>query len=118
MLSAICLIQDGHEIVLKSFSNFKTVMGENVRFQKLMGWFRRSTEDVDFLHSCLQFINLVVHSVNNMNYRVHLQFEFEELGLENILKHLKTIGKRVKIVRQEFYFSQNIMLNMSMKTVF
>jgi len=73
MLGAICLIEDGHEIVLKSFTNFKIVMGEKTRFQKLMYWFKKHQDDLEFVHSCLQFINLIIHSVNVMNYRVHLQ---------------------------------------------
>ena len=103
MLGAICLIEDGHEIVLKSFTNFKSVMGEKTRFQKLMGWFKKHQEDVEFLHSCLQFINLVVHSVNMMNYRVHLQYEFELLGLDQLLRNLKSIDcERIKQQLQAF----------------
>lgn len=33
----------------------------------------------------MQFINIVVHSVENMNFRVHLQFEFTHLGLDKYL---------------------------------
>ena len=33
----------------------------------------------------MQFINIVVHSVENMNFRVHLQFEFTYLGLDKYL---------------------------------
>lgn len=35
--------------------------------------------------ACMQFINIVVHSVENMNFRVHLQFEFTYLGLDKYL---------------------------------
>lgn len=33
----------------------------------------------------MQFINIVVHSVENMNFRVHLQYEFTHLGLDKYL---------------------------------
>ena len=33
----------------------------------------------------MQFINIVVHSVEDMNFRVYLQYEFTQLGLENYL---------------------------------
>ena len=33
----------------------------------------------------MQFINIVVHSVEDMNFRVHLQHEFTLLGLDNYL---------------------------------
>lgn len=34
----------------------------------------------------MQFINIVVHSVENMNFRVHLQYEFTNLGLDKYLQ--------------------------------
>lgn len=34
----------------------------------------------------MQFINIVVHSVENMNFRVHLQYEFTQLGLDQYLE--------------------------------
>ena len=33
----------------------------------------------------MQFINIVVHSVEDMNFRVHLQHEFSLLGLDTFL---------------------------------
>jgi len=36
--------------------------------------------------ACMQFINIVVHSVENMNFRVHLQYEFTQLGLDQYLE--------------------------------
>lgn len=35
--------------------------------------------------ACMQFINIVVHSVEDMNFRVHLQYEFTKLGLDEYL---------------------------------
>lgn len=37
----------------------------------------------------MQFINIMVHSVIDMNYRVHLQYEFTQLGLDYYLEKLK-----------------------------
>lgn len=34
----------------------------------------------------MQFMNIVVHSVENMNFRVHLQYEFTQLGLDEYLE--------------------------------
>ena len=34
----------------------------------------------------MQFINIVVHSVENMNFRVHLQHEFSIIGLDDYLE--------------------------------
>jgi Diaphanous FH3 Domain len=40
---------------------------------------------IEFMVACMQFINIVVHSVDDMNYRVALQWEFATLGLEEYL---------------------------------
>ena len=37
----------------------------------------------------MQFINIVVHSVEDMNFRVHLQYEFSMLGLDEYLEKLR-----------------------------
>ena len=34
----------------------------------------------------MQFVNIVVHSVEDMNFRVHLQHEFTLLGLDEYLE--------------------------------
>lgn len=37
----------------------------------------------------MQFVNIVVHSVEDMNFRVHLQYEFTSLGLDGYLERLR-----------------------------
>ena len=37
----------------------------------------------------MQFVNVVVHSVEDMNFRVHLQYEFSKLGLDKYLERLR-----------------------------
>lgn len=37
----------------------------------------------------MQFVNIIVHSVEDMNYRVHLQYEFTKLGLDDYLEKLR-----------------------------
>lgn len=39
----------------------------------------------------MQFVNVVVHSVDDMNFRVHLQYEFTALGLDEHLERLRVI---------------------------
>lgn len=34
----------------------------------------------------MQFINIVVHSVDDMNFRVYLQYEFTHQGLDEYLE--------------------------------
>lgn len=37
----------------------------------------------------MQFVNIIVHSVEDMNFRVHLQYEFTALGLDSYLERLR-----------------------------
>uniref|UniRef100_A0A4W3HY55 Formin like 2 n=1 Tax=Callorhinchus milii TaxID=7868 RepID=A0A4W3HY55_CALMI len=89
LLAAVCLVRGGHEIILLAFDNFKEVCGEKQRFEKLMEHFRNEDNNIDFMVACMQFINIVVHSVEDMNFRVHLQYEFTKLGLDEYLDKLK-----------------------------
>ncbi|KAJ8258252.1 hypothetical protein GJAV_G00194830 [Gymnothorax javanicus] len=86
LLAAVCLVRGGHEIILAAFDNFKEVCKEKHRFEKLMEYFRSEDGNIDFMVACMQFINIVVHSVEDMNFRVHLQYEFTKLGLDDFLE--------------------------------
>ncbi|GAB0098667.1 Formin-like protein [Sergentomyia squamirostris] len=90
LLAAICLVKGGHEIILSAFNNFKEVCHEIKRFQTLMEYFiNYEFFNIDFMVACMQFVNIVVHSVEDMNYRVHLQYEFTALGLDGYLEKLR-----------------------------
>ncbi|OCT61067.1 hypothetical protein XELAEV_18047096mg [Xenopus laevis] len=89
LLAAVCLVRGGHEIILSAFDNFKEVCVEKQRFENLMEHFRNEDNNIDFMVACMQFINIVVHSVEDMNFRVHLQFEFTKLALDEYLYKLK-----------------------------
>ena len=91
LLAAICLVKGGHDIILKAFDNFKVEAGEVKRFQTLMSYFiHPESFQIEFMVACMQFINIVVHSVEDMNFRVALQWEFSALGLEECLDKLRT----------------------------
>ncbi|XP_059622727.1 formin-like protein isoform X1 [Phlebotomus argentipes] len=90
LLAAICLVKGGHEIILSAFNNFKEICHETKRFQTLMEYFiNYELFNIDFMVACMQFVNIVVHSVEDMNYRVHLQYEFTALGLDGYLEKLR-----------------------------
>ncbi|MBN3302605.1 FMNL3 protein, partial [Amia calva] len=89
LLAAVCLVRGGHEIILSAFDNFKEVCAETQRFEKLMEHFKNEDNNIDFMVACMQFINIVVHSVEDMNFRVHLQYEFTKLSLDEYLDKLK-----------------------------
>lgn len=90
LLAAICLVTGGHEIILAAFDNFKEICQESKRFQTLMDYFMNyEVFHIEFMVACMQFINIVVHSVEDMNFRVHLQYEFSRLGLDSYLDKLR-----------------------------
>uniref|UniRef100_A0A8C7XGN6 Formin-like 2b n=1 Tax=Oryzias sinensis TaxID=183150 RepID=A0A8C7XGN6_9TELE len=96
LLAAVCLVRGGHEIILSAFDNFKTVntQNTNVKTTRL-----RATLTV----ACMQFINIVVHSVEDMNFRVHLQYDFTKLNLDEHLERLKhTESDRLKVQIQAY----------------
>ncbi|XP_031416637.1 formin-like protein 1 [Clupea harengus] len=103
LLAAVCLVRGGHDIILSAFDNFKEVCGEKNRFEKLMEYFSHEESNIDFMVACMQFINIVVHSVENMNFRVHLQYEFTHLGLDGYLERLKlTESERLQVQIQAY----------------
>lgn len=91
LLAAVCLVDGGHSIVLRAFDNFKDTYKEMYRFETLMNYFRKDSNEldfnIDFMVACMQFINIIVHSTQNMNFRVHLQYEFTQLGLDEYLEN-------------------------------
>ncbi|XP_071446409.1 formin-like protein [Hetaerina americana] len=90
LLAAICLVKGGHEIILSAFDNFKEVVQEAHRFQTLMDYFiNYEVFHIEFMVACMQFVNIVVHSVEDMNFRVHLQYEFTKLNLDDYLEKLR-----------------------------
>ncbi|XP_076161373.1 formin-like protein isoform X2 [Ptiloglossa arizonensis] len=90
LLAAICLVKGGHEIILSAFDNFKVVCCERRRFTTLMAYFTQyDSFHIEFMVACMQFVNIVVHSVEDMNFRVHLQYEFTKLGLDEYLEKLR-----------------------------
>ncbi|XP_071584438.1 formin-like protein 1 isoform X2 [Heliangelus exortis] len=103
LLAAVCLVRGGHDIILAAFDNFKEVCGERNRFEKLMEYFRNEDTNIDFMVACMQFINIVVHSVENMNFRVFLQYEFTHLGLDQYLESLRlTESEKLQVQIQAY----------------
>uniref|UniRef100_G3PMD8 Formin-like 1a n=1 Tax=Gasterosteus aculeatus aculeatus TaxID=481459 RepID=G3PMD8_GASAC len=103
LLAAVCLVRGGHDIILSAFDNFKEVSRERNRFEKLMEYFINDDSNIDFMVACMQFINIVVHSVENMNFRVHLQFEFTNHGLDKYLGRLKqTESEKLQVQIQAY----------------
>ncbi|KAM6896944.1 formin-like protein 1 [Xenentodon cancila] len=103
LLAAVCLVRGGHDIILSAFNNFKEVCREKSRFEKLMEYFHNEDSSIDFMVACMQFINIMVHSVDNINFRVHLQHEFTQHGLDDYLELLKSTESDRLLVQIQAY---------------
>ncbi|XP_018651603.1 formin-like [Schistosoma mansoni] len=104
MLTALCLIEGGHVKVLQSFDRLRVVMGEGLRFELLLAAFRYHESldvenyNLDFAVTCVQFLNIIVHSPENINLRVYLQYELHLLGFDDLLKQIRDrSGPRLKV---------------------
>uniref|UniRef100_A0A158R454 Formin-like protein n=1 Tax=Syphacia muris TaxID=451379 RepID=A0A158R454_9BILA len=91
LLAAICLVKGGHELIINAFDRFRIEYNEPHRFFSLFTFFKNPPEfHVEFMTSCMQFFNILVHSTEDMNYRIYLQYEFTILGLDDYLEQLST----------------------------
>ena len=86
LLAAVCLVKGGHGKIMDAVDNFKKENNEQLRFEKLVNFFMESKSSSDFQVTCMNFINVIVHSAEDMNFRVHLQHEFTLLGLDEYLE--------------------------------
>ena len=85
LLAAICLVKGGHVKIMQAVDNFKKENQESRRFEKLMDVFMDRDASAEFQVACMNFINVIVHSAESLNYRVHLQHEFTLLGLDDFI---------------------------------
>ena len=83
----MCLVRGGHSKVIEAVDNFKQENKEQHRFESLVKRFMdHKNVSTEFQLACMNFINVIVHSAEDMNFRVHLQYEFTEMGLEEYLE--------------------------------
>lgn len=86
LLAAVCLVKGGHIKIMEAVDNFKKENGEKHRFEKLVDFFMDPNASAEFQGACMNFINVIVHSAEDMNFRIHLQHEFTLLGLDDYLE--------------------------------
>ncbi|KAI6188875.1 Formin-like protein [Aphelenchoides besseyi] len=112
LLSAICLIDSGHERIIEAFDRFSAQYGESHRFKTLMYFVLNSADQhVEFVSAATQFINVLVHSADDVNYRVALQYEFANLGLDDFLKELESNESELLYTQYSAYEKNRIDVN-------
>lgn len=85
LLAAVCLVMGGHIKIMEAVDNFKRENGEQHRFEKLVHFLMDPNATAEFQGACMNFINVIVHSAEDMNFRIHLQHEFTLLGLDEYI---------------------------------
>lgn len=90
LLSAICIV--GEDNTLEKMLDAITTAGEwrsIERFTPIVQGLR--DHSVQLQVACMQFINALVTSPEELDFRLHLRNEFMRCGLKKILPHLATI---------------------------
>jgi hypothetical protein len=87
--AAVCLVADGHDRVLEAV----TVNGEmcNInRFEPVLMALKKTNNPMLQL-ACLQFINAIVNTPEDIDFKIHLRNEFIRGGLDEMLMNLREI---------------------------
>lgn len=96
ILGAVCLVPGGHKKVLMAMLHFQQYAAERTRFQSIINDLDRSTgayrDDVNLKTAIMSFINAVLNygpGQENLEFRLHLRYEFLMLGLQPVIDKLR-----------------------------
>lgn len=97
ILGAVCLVPGGHKKVLSAMLHFQRFAAERARFQGIINDLDRSTgayrDDVSLKTALMSFINAVLNygpGQENLEFRLHLRYEFLMLGIQPVIDKLRT----------------------------
>uniref|UniRef100_A0A8C6RF36 Diaphanous related formin 3 n=1 Tax=Nannospalax galili TaxID=1026970 RepID=A0A8C6RF36_NANGA len=99
LLSAMCIV--GEESILEDVLEALTSAGEERkidRFSSIVEGLQHNS--VQLQVSCMQFINALVTSPDDLDFRLHIRNEFMRCGLKEILpnlKHIKNDGLDIQL---------------------
>ena len=96
LLGAICLVPGGHKKVLEAMIHLQDFASERTRFQGIMTDLDRSTgkyrDDVSLKTALMSFVNAILNygpGQENLEFRLHLRYEFLMLGIQPVLDKLR-----------------------------
>ncbi|XP_072356273.1 disheveled-associated activator of morphogenesis 2 isoform X1 [Scyliorhinus torazame] len=97
ILGAVCLVPGGHKKVLQAMLHYQIFAAERTRFQTLLHELDRSTgkyrDEVHLKTAIMSFINAVLNAgagVDNLEFRLHLRYEFLMLGIQPVIDKLRS----------------------------
>ncbi|KAL5235210.1 hypothetical protein ACI65C_002620 [Semiaphis heraclei] len=96
ILGASCLVPGGHKKVLDAMTDYKEFAHERARFQGIINDLDRNTgiyrDDLTVKTAIMSFVNAVLSygpGQDSLEFRLHLRYEFLQLGLKNIINKLR-----------------------------
>ncbi|XP_037550926.1 disheveled-associated activator of morphogenesis 1 [Nematolebias whitei] len=96
ILGAVCLVPGGHKKVLEAMLHYQKFASERTRFQNLLTSLDRSTgryrDEVSLKTATMSFINALLsqgEGEKNLDFRIHLRYEFLMLGIQPIIDKLR-----------------------------
>lgn len=110
ILGAVCLVPGGHRKVLIAMLHYQKYAFERTRFQSIINDLDRSTgiyrDEVNLKTAIMSFINAVLNygpGQENLEFRLHLRYEFLMLGIQPIIDKLRgheneTLDRHVFII--------------------
>ncbi|KAH8366596.1 hypothetical protein KR084_005605 [Drosophila pseudotakahashii] len=97
ILGAVCLVPGGHRKVLQAMLYFQEFATERTRFQSIVNDLDRSTygyrDNVNLKTALMSFVNAVLNygpGQENLDFRLHLRYEFLMLGIQPVIDKLRT----------------------------
>ncbi|XP_025193797.1 disheveled-associated activator of morphogenesis 1 isoform X1 [Melanaphis sacchari] len=96
ILGASCLVPGGHKKVLDAMTDYREFAHERARFQGIINDLDRNTgvyrDDLTVKTAIMSFVNAVLSygpGQESLEFRLHLRYEFLQLGLKNIIIKLR-----------------------------
>lgn len=96
VLDTSCLVPGGRKKVLNAMSHYKEFAHERFRFQSIINDLDRNTgvytDDLIVKTVIMSFVNAVLSygpDQERLEFRLHLRYEFIQLGLKNIINKLR-----------------------------
>lgn len=97
ILGAVCLVSGGHKKVLDAMHHYQKYAYERTRFQGIINDLDRSTgvyrDEVNLKTAIMSFVNAVLNyglGQENLEFRLHLRYEFLMLGIQPIIDKLRS----------------------------
>ncbi|KAJ3386405.1 Dishevelled associated activator of morphogenesis 2 [Lobulomyces angularis] len=97
MMAAVCFVPNGHKLILIAMEALKEIKKETFRFSKLMEslvdkTLESGTESAAYLEyqiACVAFLNAIVNTPEDLDFRVSLRNELMQLGIASAILELK-----------------------------